>query len=70
MPAKCAILSARTSRELRAGADRYALPVADRGDKAQLVDALARPHPAPPIRRRTRPPRRPRRRHPTRTQGS
>ena len=42
MPAKRAILSALTSRELRAGADRYALPVAGRGDKEQLADALAR----------------------------
>ena len=42
MPAERAILSALTSRELRAGVDRYELPVADRRVKAQLVDALAR----------------------------
>ena len=42
MPAERAILSALTSRELRAGVDRYALAVADRRVKAQLVDALAR----------------------------
>ena len=47
MPAKRAILSALTSRELRAGAERYALPVADRGDEEQLVDALARARKVP-----------------------
>ncbi len=36
------ILSELTSRELRAGVDLYALQVADRRVKAQLVDALAR----------------------------
>ena len=47
MPAKRAILSALTSRELRAGAERYALPVADRGDEEQLVGALARARKVP-----------------------
>ena len=42
MPAKRALLSELTARELRAAIERYGLQVADRRVKTRLADALAR----------------------------